>query len=191
MACGARRRRADRLTGTAAVVAVVLGLAGCGASEQPASSPVPSPGAGPWDQRDLAVYREAVRRLEDYDTAHQRFLAAGRATPAARAFYQRHLRDWQPAFAELARHEREHLRVARAPVVLGTEPASIQAFQDGAAHVVLRRCTDQSDLGTTRDGVPVPAAHEEPVLQEAEVRRYENLTWRIVSVTTTDRPCDR
>ena len=69
-------------------------------------------------------------------------------------------------------------------------PTSIQAFQDSAAHVVLERCTDQSDLGVTKDGEPVPPEHEEPVVQEAEVRRYENLTWRIVSLTTTDRPCD-
>jgi hypothetical protein len=135
------------------------------------------------------VYREAVRRLEDFDTGNQRFLAEGRATPAAKAFYQRHLRDWEPAFAELERHEREHVRVARAPVVLSTEPASVLSFQDNAAHVVLTRCTDWSDLGITRDGERLPAVDEQPVTQEVEIRRYEDLSWRIVRLTTTGRPC--
>jgi hypothetical protein len=136
------------------------------------------------------VYREAVGRLEQYVARNQRFLAAGRATPAARSFYRNHLRDWETGYAELQEYERQHVRIARAPVVLRTEPTLILAFQDGAAHIVLERCTDQSDLGVTRKGEPVPAEHERPVVQEAELRRYENLTWRIVSLASTDRLCD-
>lgn len=181
-------------TGTTVVVtAFVISLAGCDGSppQEPAAvSQLPPPGAGPWDSRERALYREAVDRLDEYVKRNQRFLAAGRATPAAKSFYRDHLRDGETAYAQLEEYERQQVRTARAPVVLRTVPTSIQAFQDGAAHIVVERCTDQSDLGMTKEGEPLPPDHEQPVVQEAEIRRYENLTWRIVSLTTTDRPCD-
>ena len=177
-----------------ALVAALLLLAGCSRSEPPdaaGTTPVPSPGAGPWDQRERAVYREAIRELEKYEARNQRFLAAGKATRAAKRFYQQHLRDWESSYAQLQQYEREGIRIARAPVVLSSEPVFIQAFQDNAADVVVLRCTDQSDLGMTQDGTPLPAVHEQPVVQEVDVRRYENLVWRIGTFETTGSPCAR
>jgi hypothetical protein len=177
-----------------ALMAALLLLTGCLQSAPQDTVPtraVPSPGAGPWDQRDRAVYREAIRRLEGYEARHQRFLAAGKATQAAKVFYQNRLRDWESSFERLQQYEREAIRIARAPVVIRTEPVLIKAFQDGAADVVVLRCTDQSDLGVTKDGEPLPAVHEQPVIQEVDIRRYENLTWRIGTFETTDTPCAR
>ena len=171
--------------GTTAVL-----LAGCGTAEPnatPASAPSsPSP---TYDAEELAVYREAVRRVEDFEARNQPILAAGRATRQAKELYRETLRDWESSYAQLVANERDGIRIARAPVVLGTEATSIQSFQDDAATVVLARCTDQSHLGTTLAGEPLPAVHAEPVIQEVVVRRYENRTWRIGEFTTTDRPC--
>jgi hypothetical protein len=135
------------------------------------------------------LFREAVRRVEAFEAANQPILAAGTATPQAKDFYQRRLRMWEPSYQLLQRYEREGIKVAHRPVVLGTEPGSIKSFQDDAAEIVLRRCTDQSGLGMTRNGSAVPAEHEEPVIQEVVVVRYENRTWRIGSFTTTDERC--
>jgi len=74
--------------------------------------------------------------------------------------------------------------ITRRPVVLSTTAESIKSFQDNAAEVVLVRCTDQSDLGMTQDGLPVPVLHDEPVVQRVVVRRSENHTWRIGQITT-------
>ena len=66
--------------------------------------------------------------------------------------------------------------ITRRPVVLSTTAESIKSFQDNAAEVVLVRCTDQSDLGMTQDGLPVPVLHDEPVVQRVVIRRSERTT---------------
>ncbi len=194
------RPLAPRLAVVAAATVAVLGLAGCQGSTGAGSS-VASPSVTPSvtpslsqptrpytaDEREL--YREAVRRAESFDAVNQPILAVGRATREAKRLYQRRLYRWHRAFAQLRRYEREGIRVARPPVVLSTEPASVKDFQDNAAEIVLRRCTDQSDLGMTQRGTPVPAEYDEPVIQEVVVSRSENGTWRIDASTTTGEPC--
>jgi hypothetical protein len=91
----------------------------------------------------------------------------------------------------LEEHERATTRSARRPAVLSTRVTSIKSYQDNAAAAALERCVDQSDVGMARGGVPVPGVHDEPVLQRVVVVRYENRTWRIGSIDTTDRPCSR
>ena len=173
-----------------AAVGITVLLAGCEtATPEPTSTSAPAATSPSYDDEELAVYREAVRRVEDFEARNQPILAAGRATRQAKELYRETLRDWRSSYAELRANQRDGIRIARAPVVLGTEATSIQSFQDDAATVVLARCTDQSDLGTTKDGAPLPAVHPEPVIQEVVVRRYENRTWRIGERTTTDRPC--
>ena len=179
------------------MTAVTL-LPGCQGSAPPdPSAPTTetataAPGAdGPDNDEERAISREAVRRLDDFEAENQLLLAAGKATRQAKEFYQDTLREWEPSYERLQSNEREGIVVARRPVVLSTDVVSIESFQDNAAEVVLRRCTDQSDLGVTRAGVPVPAVHEAPVIQEVAVYRYENLTWRIGTISNTDTPCAR
>jgi hypothetical protein len=177
-----------------AVITTLALLTGClqsGPQDATATRPFPSPGSGPWDRRDMAVYREAMVRLERYEMRHQRFLAAGKATRAAKVFYQHRLRDWETSFSRLRLNEAEGIRIARAPVVISTEPYSIQSFQDGAADVVVLRCLDQSELGVTKNGDPLEVVHGQPVLQKVDIRRYENRTWRIGTFETTDTSCAR
>lgn len=172
--------------------AALLLLAACQGSERPSPTVPTAAATGPtrtYDEEELAVYRRAVRRVEDFEVENQRILAAGKATEEARRFYQHRLRTWRSSYALLQSYERRGIRIARRPVVISTTATSIKSFQDNAAEVVLARCTDQSDLGMTRNGVPLPAAHDEPVIQEVTVYRSENRTWTIGPFTTTDRPC--
>jgi len=188
----ARLRAVIGLPARVSLTTTLLLLAGCLQSDPPdtAGTPAVTPaGDAPYNREERAVYREAVRQLEDYEARNQRFLAAGRATRAAKAFYQDRSRAWEESYAQLQEYERQGIRIARAPVVIRTEPASIKSYQDNAAEVVLSRCTDQSDLGMTQDGALLPPVHEEPVIQEVVVHRYENRTWLIGTFTTTDRPC--
>ena len=90
----------------------------------------------------------------------------------------------------LGEHERTGLRTARRPAVLSTRVVSLESYQDNAAEVVLERCVDRSAIGTTRGGEPVPTVRDGPVVQRVVVIRYENRTWRVGSIATTDRPCD-
>ena len=173
----------------AALLASVLALTGCGGPERPQTGGTASAAPSPYDAEERAIRREALRRLERFETGNAPILAAGRATAEAKRFYRDHVRDWQTAFAQLEEQERAGIRIARRPVVLSTRVTSIKSYQDNAAEVVLERCTDQSDLGMTEGGVPVPAVHDEPVLQRVVVHRYENRTWRIGAVETTGRPC--
>ena len=191
----ARLVRRHLTRGPIAIVAAaaVLSLVGCQGSAGPASSvasPAVTQATRPFTADERALYREAVRRVESFDAANQPILAAGRATREAKRLYQRRFYDdWQTTFAQLRRYEREGIRVARAPVVLTTEPAVVKDFQDSAAEVVLRRCIDQSDLGMTRHGIPVPAEYDEPVIQEVVVIRSENRSWHLESFTDTGEPC--
>ncbi len=187
---------ADRATATRRVVAgttmAAALLGGCGGS--PAPRPVEPVQTTPEGQRsynreELAVFREAVRRVAAFESANQRFLAAGRATRRAKVFYRDHLLEWQPDYEQLQTYEREGIRIAHHPRVLSTTATSIKSFQDNAAEVVLTRCTDQSDLGMTKAGRPVPATYVEPVVQEVVVHRHENRTWFIGGITTTGATC--
>jgi len=148
-----------------------------------------SPGGPPYTQEEWALYREAVKRVERFEKANQELLAEGEATQAAEEFYRDHLRDWQQDYALLEQYERKGIRIRGAPVVVSTEPASIQSFQDNAADIVLRRCIDESDREVTRGGHRVPWGHDEPVVQEVTVHQYENRTWEIGTFVTTDEPC--
>lgn len=193
-ASGHGRRRTRGPLVTIAAIAATSALAGChgsGGTDSGIATPgSPESSAGPrYTADERALYRRAVRLVEHFDERNQSILAAGRATREAKEFYQRRLRDWRPTYALLRRYERDGIRIARSPVVLSTEAASVKDFQDDAAEVVLERCTDQSDLGMTQNGSPLPATYDEPVVQQVVVIRYENRTWRIASVTTTGKPC--
>jgi len=177
------------LLGTMAAVVLLAGCAGDEKPDEGGTTPVPSERSSPYTRDQRALYREAVRRVEAFEAANQPLLAAGRATPQAKRFYMDHLRDWESAYAQLQEYEAEGVRVERAPIVLGTEPVSVQDFQDNAAEIVIRRCTDQSDLGMTRQGAPVSPQYDEPVVQEVVVERSENRTWHIASFETTGEPC--
>lgn len=176
-----------RLPAAGVIAAATLALAGCQDSAPPA--PLTPTRAGPFDAEQLALSREAVRRVARFEAGLQPILAAGKATVRAREFYREHLRSWQPGYAQLRAYERDEIRFARRPVVLRTRATSVKSFQDNAAEIVLVRCTDQSDLGATRAGVPLPVAHEEPVVEVVVAYRYENRTWRLGPFETTDRPC--
>lgn len=162
----------------AATIAAAL-LAGCSGSDPPAAAVPTSP--APITQRayndeELALYREAVRRVEAFEARNQRFLAAGKATEEARTFYRERLRSWEPSFRQLQFNEANGIKIARAPKVLGTSAKSIKSFQDNAAEVVLSRCTDQPNSTG-------------PVVQEVVVYQYENRTWRIGDFTTSGETC--
>lgn len=175
----------------AAIAAATL-LAGCQRSEPPGRSgrtPAPPTQSASYNREERALYREALRRVEAFEARNQPLLAAGQATRQAKELYQRSLREWQSSYALLRSYDRDGITVAHRPVVLNTQVVAIESFQDDAAEVTLARCTDQSDLGMTRDGEPLPAVHAEPVIQEVVVYRYENRTWRIGEFVTTDRPC--
>lgn len=183
----ARLRAAKVVAMTSALL-----LAACQSPEEPRPSDPPRTGAGStaaYDREERALIREAVRRVEDFEARNQSILAAGKATDRAKRFYRENVKDWRSHYARLRSNAKERIQVARRPEVLSTEVASVKSFQDNAAEIVLRRCTDPSDLGVTRDGVPLPAAHEAPVIQEVVVLRYENRTWRLGPLTTTDTPC--
>jgi hypothetical protein len=177
---------AGRLVAAALVVSALM--TGCRGPD-PQTTSTASEAPSPYDAEERALYREALRRLERFESRNARILAAGRATSEAKRFYRDHLREWQQSFSQLKGYERAGIRIADRPVVLGTRAASIESFQDNAAEVVLERCTDQSELGMTRDGVPVPPVHDEPVIQQVVVHRYENRTWLIGAMDTTGRPC--
>jgi len=177
---------------TAVVIAAASMLAGCQAAE-PAGSSVRTPAASEpsptYDEEELAVFREAVRRVDRFEARNQPILAAGKATQQAKAFYRDTLLKWRSSYEQLRSYEQEGIKIAHRPEVISTAPTSIKSFQDNAAEVVLRRCTDLSDLQMTRAGVLLPAVHEEPVIQEVVVYRSENRTWSIGPFKTTDTPC--
>jgi hypothetical protein len=173
----------------AAVTALVFGCQERAGLEREAIVPVTPSQEGPYTQEEWALYREAVERLERFERENQRFLAAGEANPEAESFYRDHLRDWEQDYALLKTYEHDRIRIKRRPVVLSSEPASIRTFRDGAADIVVSRCIDASDREMTQDGLLVPWEHDEPVLQEVAVHRYENRSWVIGTVKTTDEPC--
>ncbi len=188
---GAAGHGATGLIATVALTAATV-LAGCqgpGPTDSSVSTPAAAEPISSYNVEELALYREAVRRVDNFEAKNQTILAAGKATRRAKVFYQDSLLRWRSTYERLQSYEQEGIKIARRPVVIRTTALSIKSFQDNAAEVVLRRCTDQSDLQMTRAGVPLPAVHPEPVIQRVVVYRSENRTWRIGPFTTTDTPC--
>lgn len=177
------------LAAAAAVTTVLVACQGSGQTSPVLPTSPATQSRTTYDEEELALFRQAVRRVAEFEARNQPILAAGKLTRHAKQLYRSTLREWQASYAQLQSHERDGIRVARAPVVLSTEATSIKSFQDDAAEVTLVRCTEQSELGVSQAGVLLPAVHEEPVLQKVVVHRYENRTWRIGEFTTTSRPC--
>jgi hypothetical protein len=143
-----------------------------------------------YSEEELAVYREAVHRVEAFDTKVRPIWAAGEATRAARELLQDNLLTWRTSWAQLQTADERRIRIARGPRVLWTKPTAIKFLGDGAVEVAVVRCTDQSDLGATMNGEPLSEASAEPVIQRIDVYRYRDGRWRIGVFTTLDKKCE-
>ena len=176
-----------------------LVLVGCGnSSDAPprSSAPPKSTTTTPppaWESKyiakELAVYREAVQRVEAYEAKSQPIYAAGKATKAAKEMFQDNLLSWQSEWAQLQSYEKKRIKIARGPVALSSGAKSIKLLKGGAASVELTRCTDQTDLGGTMNGEPLANTHDEPVIQEIDAYRYSDGRWRIGVFKTLETTC--
>lgn len=174
-------------------------VAGCGGSpDTPPAPSTPSTSAtsstsaewkSEYSDEELAIYREAVQRVAAYELKSQPIWAAGKATESAKEFFQENLLSWQATWLQLRSYDKRNIQVARRPEVLSTKAKSIKLLEDGAVSVVLTRCTDQTNLGGTLDGEPVPEAYDKPVIQEVDVYRYSDGRWRIGVFKTLEKTC--
>ena len=174
-------------------------LVGCGnSSDAPprSSAPPKSTTTTPppaWESNytagELAIYREAVQRVEAYEAKSQPIYAAGKATKAAKEIFQDNLLSWQSEWAQQQSYDKKRIKIARGPVALSTEAKSIKLLKDDAASVELTRCTDQTDLGGTMNSEPLANAYDEPVIQEVDVYRYSDGRWRIGVFKTLETTC--
>ena len=174
-------------------------LVGCGNSsdtpQNPSAPPKSTTTTPPpaWESKytakELAVYREAVKRVEAYEAKSQPIYAAGKATKAAKELFQDNLLSWQSEWAQLQSYEKKRIKIARGPVALSTEAKSIKLLKGDAASVELTRCTDQTDLGGTMNSEPLANAYDEPVIQEVDVYRYSDGRWRIGVFKTLETTC--
>jgi hypothetical protein len=201
-----RSSSVGRLIGAVLLVAPLVGCAGSDdsvksapttPSSEIASEASPSPtssGVAEWEneysEEELAVYREAVQRVEAYLVKALPIWAAGEATRAARELFQDNLLTWRRSWAYLEMYDRRGIKIARNSKVLWTKPQSIQLLEKGGAEVRLVRCTDQSDLGATMNGEPLSEASTEPVIQKVDVYRYPDGRWRIGIFSTVDKKCE-
>lgn len=183
------------------IIAAACSLVLVGCSDEPDTPPRPSASptsttttAPAWEEKytaaEIAVYSEAVQRAEAYESKAQPIWAAGKATPAAKEFFQDNLLTWQLDWADLQSYEKQGIQIARAPKVLTTEPESIKLLDKGAAETKLRRCVDATDLGGTANGEPLKEGTDGPVVQTITVYKYDDGGWRFSRFDTTDKPCD-
>jgi hypothetical protein len=86
--------------------------------------------------------------------------------------------------------DKKGIKITRGLTVLWTKPKSVTLVRDGAAEVRIVRCTDQSDLGATINGEPLPAAYRKPVIQTVDVYRYPDGHWRIGAYGNLDKRCE-
>lgn len=189
-----------KLLAGACALGLMTQLAGCGGpddqppSNPPNPTPVPTTSATPaWESTygkwELARYREAVLWVESFEAKSRPIWAQGRATASAKELFQDTLLAWQPIWSQLKTYDKQGIRIARGPTVLTTVADSIKILEDGGAEVLLSRCTDQTDLGGSQNGQPVPEAYDRPVIQKVDVYRLANGHWRIGVFKTTDTTC--
>lgn len=176
-----------------------LALVGCGNSsdtpQHPSTPPKSTTTTPPpaWESKytaeQLAIYREAVQRVEAFEAKSRPIYASGKATKPAKELFQDNLLSWQTEWAQLQSYEKKGIKIARGPAVLSTEAKSIQPLKDNAASVELKRCTDQTDLGGSMNGEPLANAYDKPVIQEVDVYRYSDGRWRIGVFKTLETTC--
>jgi hypothetical protein len=142
-----------------------------------------------YSEEELAAYREAVQRVDAFDAKTQPIWAAGEATRVAKELLQDNLLTWRKSWAELEMFDKRGIRITRGLTVLWSRPKSITLVGDGTAEIRIVRCTDQSDLGATINGEPLPAAYTEPVIQTVDVYRYPDGRWRIGAYGNLDKRC--
>ncbi len=142
-----------------------------------------------YSQDEIDAFRAAEDSVEVFEARVGPIYAEGRATPAARELFQDNLISWQAVWARLQADEKRGIAVARQPKVLSSEPKSIELVKAGEAAVVIRRCTDQSDLGATLNGKPLQEAFDDPVIQEVDTYLAKDGRWRIGTFKTLEETC--
>lgn len=189
-----------KLLAGACALGLITQLTGCsGPDDQPPSNPpkptpVPTTSTAPaWEstygKQELTRYREAVLWVESFEAKSRPIWARGRATASAKELFQDSLLAWQPIWSQLKTYEKQGIKIERGPIVLTTVADSIKLLDDGAAEVLLSRCTDQTDLGGSQNSRPLPEAYDRPVIQKVDVYRLANGRWRIGVFKTTDSTC--
>lgn len=192
-----RRSSIARLLAAAALLLAVLSSCSKPTTAQDPSPNTPltssTPSTEAWESdftsKQLSVYREAVQRVSAYESQAQAFFAAGKATSEAKSFFQDNLMTWQTRWSDLEAYAKQGIKIPRAPKVLSSKATKISLLADGAADVYIERCVDARNLGGTINGEPLPEAATEPVIQNVDIHKFPDGTWRVGAMETTEEPC--
>ena len=107
------------------------------------------------------------------------FLAVGKATTEAKAFYQEHALIWAVYWDNLRTIEANSIIVKGGSRDIWVKPTRIKFGPDGSASVTVTRCVDNSHLVVVQDGKTVPQDGDVRGVSSVELSRFKDAPWKI------------
>ena len=192
-----------RMLVAVACLLIGVGVAACSADDAPGTRPSPSPltesstsTSSPstaetppaWESkyspRELAQYREALRRWQEYSAKTEQIYKQGKDTPGAEAVFRQYTAIAPGLIADLKRtYDIGGLRIVRA-----SKPISFKALSIESNRVVIGQCTDYADMVVTQNGQKVSDAlpdHLHTTLR-IEMEKPSGHDWTIFSIGGKD-----
>ena len=156
------------------------------------TSPTPTlpPYLEPYSEAERDAYHQAVAAYAAITRRGAEFEEAGRATVAAKEFYQRFTSDWRTYFATLGGLANTGVRVVGRPVVMTERPVRIVLEGPQGKRVVVRQCLDSQKVKVMQgdEELPQPQFDQPRYATTLLVMRRGEDWWR-AGVAEQGRPC--
>lgn len=196
----------NRLRTAAAALAMtglIMGLSACSSDDKPTTTHTSTKAAptapGTTDAPDweaayspeqLAVYREALARLDAYERDSQPIFADGKASRQAKKILQEYFFTYRYLWGSLRYLEDNNYKTTGAVKVLSSEATRAEVSKDGGS-VTIRQCVDASDTETTHNGEVVAPAYAAQHLREVVLSTPAGGGKYLISeYENKDTPCD-
>ena len=204
-------RRGWRQMAAALLAVSMLGVAGCGGSDQKNEPASPTPSASPtspsspateepggpptgWEDKysadELNAYNAALARWQRYNELTEPIYKAGRDTPEARKIIREYELQWRRAISDLVQYyDKGGLRNEVPPSSLWTQAISVSLNPDGTGTVIIEQCTDYRSAVVTKDGKPAEGAiPKHPItLLAVHMAKAKGNDWKVAALKLADK----
>lgn len=200
-----RTRMPRTLLAAAACSALLFTAAGCGNDPEPIPSssakPTPSETAPAWQskysEKQIKAYDEALARFTEYETKAEPIWADGKATVAAKSFFEEYFLNPDEQYATLQSYDMYDVQLSGLPKVISSEPIELGDPDKGGQGLAttIRQCVDYRTTTTMQNGEVAPKveSRQKPVLREIRLMKVGNVKWLISNIDTKpggkDTPC--
>ena len=131
--------------------------------------------------RQRSAFSGALRAYHAFLAEQSKIVTSGKATPAARLYYQRRTADWQTYWATLQQRVADGISIRGTGRVIRVRPGNIRLHADDTGTVGLQVCGSSKGVRVFDDGKELPQPTAEPrTVKVAMVKLHGESGWRVL-----------